>query len=97
MSSCPTRPTSPADDPLPPEVADWEPRDALVPGPTGLEAIEQIVATAPAWLRASGVLVVEIGETQGAAVRRIAEQAGFDDVVTHPDLAGRDRAVVARR
>ncbi len=86
-----------ADDPLPPAVADWEPREALVPGSTGLEAIEQIVTTAPPWLQASGVLVVEIGETQGAAVRRIAQQAGFDDVVTHPDLAGRDRAVVARR
>ena len=36
-----------ADDPLPPEVADWEPREALVPGTTGLEAIEQIVRAAP--------------------------------------------------
>lgn len=85
-----------ANDPLPAEVADWEPRDALVPGDTGLEAIEQIVAEAPAWLAREGVLVVEIGETQGAAARRLAEAAGFGDVAVHPDLAGRDRALVAR-
>jgi release factor glutamine methyltransferase len=48
---------------LPSEVADWEPVQALVAGPTGLEAIEQIVGTAPKWLAPDGVLVVEIGET----------------------------------
>jgi release factor glutamine methyltransferase len=35
-----------ADDPLPPEVADWEPHEALVSGPTGLEALERIIAVA---------------------------------------------------
>ena len=82
-------------DPLPAQVRDWEPRDALVSGPTGLEAIEHIVAGAPRWLTAGGVLVVEIGEDHGAAVARVARGAGFDDVAIHQDLAGRDRAVVA--
>ena len=87
-----------ADDPLPPEVADWEPREALVPGPTGLEAIEQHRAhRAPAWLRPDGVLVVEIGETQGEAAVALARDAGFATADIHPDLAGRDRALVARR
>ena len=86
-----------ADDPLPPEVADWEPRAALVPGPTGLEAIEVIVAGAPEWLAPGGTLVVEIGETQGDAVQALAQRAGFTDVRIEPDLAGRDRALVARR
>ncbi len=85
------------DDPLPPEVADWEPREALVPGKTGLEAIEQIVRTAPGWLRSDGVLVVEIGETQGEATAALARDAGFATADIHPDLAGRDRALVARR
>ena len=85
------------DDPLPPEVADWEPREALVPGETGLEAIEQIVRTAPGWLRPDGVLVVEIGETQGEATAALARDAGFATADIHPDLAGRDRALVARR
>ena len=86
-----------ADEPLPDEVAGWEPRRALVPGPTGLEDIERIVAGAPGWLAPDGVLVVEIGERQGAAVRGLAAAAGFAAVDLVPDLAGRDRALVARR
>lgn len=85
-----------AADDLPAAVADWEPAEALVPGPTGLEAVEVILAEAPRWLVDGGALVVEIGETQGDAVRSLAEAAGFDDVEVHPDLAGRDRALVAR-
>jgi release factor glutamine methyltransferase len=83
------------DEPLPAEVAGWEPHGALVAGPTGLEAIERIVAEAPPWLAPAGALVVEIGETQGAAVVALAQAAGFATATIHPDLAGRDRALVA--
>jgi release factor glutamine methyltransferase len=85
------------DDPLPPEVADWEPVVALVPGPTGLEAIDTIVAGAPRWLRPGAWLVCEIGETQGAAASALAEAAGLAEVDVLPDLTGRDRMLVARR
>jgi release factor glutamine methyltransferase len=85
-----------ADDPLPPEVADWEPYEALVSGPTGLEALERIIATSPGWLARPGALVAEIGETQGDAVSELARAAGFDDVEIRPDLAGRPRVLVAR-
>lgn len=84
-------------EPLAPEVADWEPREALVAGPDGLDDLRRIVAEAPRWLAPGGVLVVEIGETQGAAVVELAMVAGLVDATVHPDLAGRDRAVVARR
>jgi release factor glutamine methyltransferase len=84
-------------EPLPPEVATWEPRGALVPGPTGLEALEPIVAASPQWLAAGGTLVVEIGETQAEAVVALARAAGFTTAAVHPDLAGRPRALVARR
>lgn len=82
-------------EPLPPEVSCWEPRDALVAGPTGLEAIEQIVDGARGWLAPGGALVLEIGATQGAAVRELAGRAGFERISIEPDLAGRDRALVA--
>jgi release factor glutamine methyltransferase len=85
-----------ASDPLPAEVADWEPAGALVAGPTGLESIERILADAPGWLVGDGALVLEIGETQGDAVVALARAAGFSDVAVHPDLAGRPRALVAR-
>jgi release factor glutamine methyltransferase len=82
---------------LPPAVADWEPADALVPGPTGLEAHEVLAAGAATWLAAGGALVVEIGATQGEAVGRLADAAGLVDVRVVADHAGHDRAVVARR
>lgn len=84
------------DDPLPPEVADWEPTDALIPGPTGLEAVAEIVAGAPAWLAPGGALVLEIGESQGERAAALASDAGFVEVEVRPDLLGRDRALVAR-
>ncbi len=85
-----------ATDDLPAEVADWEPAGALIPGPTGLEAIEQIVAGAPDWLVRPGVLVVEVAPTQADAVVALADAAGFDDARVAPDLWGRPRALVAR-
>lgn len=83
-------------DRLPVEVADWEPPSALVSGPSGLEAIEQITAQAPRWLVPGGALVVEIGDTQGAAAAALASAAGFAEVTVAPDLTGRDRVLVAR-
>jgi release factor glutamine methyltransferase len=83
-------------DPLPDEVVDWEPAGAIVAGPTGLEAIERIVADAPGWLVDGGALVMEIGETQGPAATALAGAAGFDAVAVHPDLSGRPRVLVAR-
>lgn len=78
-------------------VADWEPVAALVPGPTGLEAYRVLAAGAAEWLAPGGVLVLEIGATQGAAVSALAADAGLVEVRVEPDLAGLDRTVVARR
>ena len=86
-----------ASDSLPPAVADWEPTSALIPGPTGLEHIDIIIDQAWEWLTTEGVLVVEIGETQGEAVLAFAAAAGFANAEVHPDQAGRDRTLVARR
>jgi release factor glutamine methyltransferase len=86
-----------ADDELPDEVREWEPLEALVPGPRGLEAYEAIVGDAHAWLAGTGALVLEIGETQGASVRELVRDNGFTSADVHVDLAGRDRVVVARR
>lgn len=84
-------------DPLPAEVADWEPASALLAGPDGLDDIRRIVAGAATWLRPGGVLVVEIGETQGPAVLALAAEAALEAASVEPDLAGRPRALVARR
>ena len=81
---------------LAPEVAGWEPRHALVAGPTGLEQIDVILTDAPAWLARPGVLVVEVAPHQAATVERMAYEAGFLDVKVLPDLVGRLRVLVAR-
>jgi len=79
------------------EVADWEPRAALIAGPTGLEAIGRIVADAPDWICESGLLVCEIAPHQADAVLAMAREAGFGHVDARPDLAGRLRVLVAHR
>jgi len=84
------------DELLPDEVADWEPVNALRAGPTGLEQIEVVVDGAPAWLTSPGALVVELAPHQAAAAADLARAAGFDEVEVRPDLAGLDRALVAR-
>lgn len=86
-----------ASDPLPDEVARWEPRRALVPGPSGLEAIEVVVTGAPRWLRPGGWLVLEIGEAQGRSVQELLAGRGLLDVEVRPDLSGRDRIAIGRR
>ena len=84
------------DEHLPPEVEDWEPRDALRAGPTGLEDIAVVVKEAPGWLSDPGVLVVEIAPHQAADARKLGLDAGFSQVETRLDLTGRERILVAR-
>jgi methylase of polypeptide subunit release factors len=59
--------------------------------------IEAVIVGASPWLRPSGVLVVEIDPSQGAAGLDVARRAGFCRSRTRRDLAGRIRMVVARR
>lgn len=83
-------------DSLPDAVARWEPSRALLAGPDGLADLRPIIAEAPHWLADDGVLIVEIGETQGSAVLDLAGAAGFAAAAVQPDLAGRDRVLIAR-
>lgn len=83
-------------EPLPAEVAGWEPAGALVAGPTGLESVAEILAAAPAVLRRPGVVVLEIAPHQAGAAVALASDAGFAEVHVHPDLAGRLRTLVGR-
>lgn len=69
----------------------FEPHEALYAGPTGLEAFREIVANAARHLKPAGWLLLEHGDTQGEAVRRLLSGAGFDAVQTHRDLAGLER------
>ncbi len=74
----------------------WEPAGALFAGPTGLEALETIVACAPSHLRTCGWLLLEHGDAQGEAVRERFRAAHFEAVQTHRDLAGHERCTEGR-
>jgi release factor glutamine methyltransferase len=78
------------------QVVDWEPKVALEAGPTGLEALRDILRGAAAWLRPGGVAVIEIAPHQAESAAAIARDAGFAAIEVRPDLAGRDRTLVAR-
>ncbi len=82
---------------LPPEVAHHEPIDALISGPTGLEAIEHLIGASREYLTPGrGTLVLEIAPHQSVTVRALARAAGFAAVLVERDLAGRERVLVAR-
>jgi release factor glutamine methyltransferase len=84
-------------DELPAEVEQWEPVDALRSGPEGLDDVRRIVGEALPWLVPGGWLVLEIGAGQAGDATALARQAGFEGVEVRPDLAGRDRILLARR
>jgi release factor glutamine methyltransferase len=81
---------------LDPEVRDHEPAAALVPGATGLEALEAIVDEAWRWLAPGGSLVVELAPGQAARVMRRVDALGYAAPSVRRDLAGRSRMLVAR-
>ena len=83
-------------DALPSSVSEWEPSIALLAGEDGLDDLRQIVDRAGPYLRDSGSLVLEMDALQTAVVAELCREAGFATTV-HRDLAGLDRAVVARR
>ena len=75
----------------------FEPRVALDGGSEGLQALGEVIAGAPNRLRPGGILGVEHGHLQGAAVRKLMRAAGLVEAATHRDLAGMERATLARK
>lgn len=88
------------DDELPrlqPEIVRWEPREALISGADGLDAIRALLAElGPGGGLHAGAVALEIGAEQGEAVAALIRAAGFDDIAVLQDLAGLDRVVVGR-
>jgi len=74
----------------------WEPRSALATSPDGLNAIRTLSTQATSRLRPAGFIALEHSLDQGLAVRTIFSRHGFEDIRTHSDLGGRERATTAR-
>jgi len=90
VSNPPYVPPSELED-LPPEVR-ADPPFALA---GGVDVYERLGSQSLRWLRAGGVLAVEIDARRGAEVLQVLGR-DFVDVRVEPDLTGRDRVVVAR-
>ncbi|MEG2073955.1 MAG: hypothetical protein RRY54_04240, partial [Angelakisella sp.] len=72
-----------------------EPAMALDGGADGLDFYRKIPLAAAPLLERDGLLVMEIGESQGEAVSALVSAAGFRSVTVCKDFAGNDRMVTA--
>lgn len=79
---------------LPPEISRYEPREALDGGLDGLDHIRSLLAGAEEHLKPRGIILLEIGATQGEAVVALARRR-FPSarVEIAQDYAGLDRVV----
>lgn len=68
-----------------------EPISALTSGADGLSALREIIEQAPAHLLPGGWLLLEHGWDQGAAMRTLLLEHGYQCIETRRDLAGHER------
>lgn len=81
---------------LMPEVANFEPREALDGSADGLEFYRRIIKDSREHLKENGWILFEIGCDQGAAVSEMLDYAGFKEIRVIKDLARNDRVVIGR-
>ncbi len=81
---------------LPPEVRDYDPRQALDGGADGLDCYRAIAQEVPRLLASGGRLIVELGAGQDKAVSTLFTKAGLSVVDTRKDLAGIVRTLSAK-
>ena len=83
---------------LEPEVKNFEPRMALDGGIDGLNFYRIIAKEAAKHINPGGYIVLEIGDKQADAVKKLLSQRGeFNMIQVLRDLARKDRVIVAKR
>ena len=81
---------------LPPEVRLFDPPHALDGGADGLDGYRAIASEARRLLAPGGILVVELGAGQLAAVRSVFKPAGLTELPPRYDVSGIARALPLR-
>jgi release factor glutamine methyltransferase len=79
------------------DVRDYDPRSALTPGVTGLEAYEILARQSVSLLKAEGICALEIGAGQEEDVRALFEKAGLHFISQHKDLQSHVRCLLFQR
>ena len=83
-------------DGLPEEIREFEPRLALHGGEDGLACHRALIEQAPGYLRKGGMIALEIGAEQSAAVARLmTDRRAYGNVKIVKDYNGLDRIVSA--
>lgn len=82
---------------LQPEVRDYDPRAALDGGPDGLEFYRLLAANAGVFLKPGGKTMLEFGDGQGDALRRIFETQLWIVEDVRQDYTQRPRFLIVRR
>lgn len=84
--------------PVPPEVRNHDPHEAVFGGRDGLDVVRHVVACAARLLKPGGGVAIEHDDTHGGSVPALLRaRRVLTDVREHPDLAGRPRFATARR
>ena len=78
------------------EVVDYEPHEALYAGDGGLNDYRRLMGQLPSLMGDAGIIVLEIGATQAAAVTAIAKRHGLA-AQCFDDLARRNRCLLLAR
>jgi release factor glutamine methyltransferase len=81
---------------LDPEVRDFDPRGALDGGADGLEFYRRLAAEARAFLNPDGKVMLEFGDGQADAIRRIFEEQKWIVEAIREDYTQRQRILIAR-
>ena len=89
-------PYVPDSQPLPKDVATFEPAIALFGGSDGLEIPKRFIAAAARLLKVGGLLAIEHTETQGESIANLLS-TDFTQISLHLDLTGRPRWTSAIR
>lgn len=72
-----------------------EPSMALDGGADGLDFYRRIAQESPAYLAPGGVLLLEVGHDQAAAVQQLLASTGFHDILAHEDYQQIQRMIEA--
>jgi len=82
---------------LPPEIKEFEPKNALFAAENGLYFYRKFLAKAENHLQPNGTIYLEIGSEQAAEITIIAHENGFENVKVFQDLNGFDRILKITR
>jgi release factor glutamine methyltransferase len=83
---------------LQPEVRLYEPPTALIAGSRGTELHERLIIEAIPFLTPGGLLIMELGQGQGAALRdMVMSLATYASAEIVLDEAGIDRVLIVER